>query len=108
MVAALSLVGGNRANCDVINKMVFAEGMTVVAQAIQFFLAGFETTGSTISFTLYEMAMNMDIQRKLRAEISVILKKHGAFTYEALQDMKFLDQCVSGTVFFSLIPMTCL
>lgn len=70
--------------------------MKVVAQAIQFFLAGFETTGSTISFTLYELALNPTIQTKLRADVNATLQKHGSFTYEALQNMKYLDQCVSG------------
>lgn len=67
-----------------------------MAQAVQFFLAGFETTGSTISFTLYEMAINPDIQKKLRADINACLRKHNSFTYEAVQDMKYLEQCVSG------------
>ncbi|KAF5308791.1 hypothetical protein FQR65_LT06024 [Abscondita terminalis] len=46
------------------------EGDNVVAQASQFFAAGFETVSSTISFALYELSLNLDIQERLRTEIN--------------------------------------
>lgn len=67
--------------------------------AIQFFVAGFETTSSTMSFTLYELCKNPDLQDKVREEIKSCLKKFGGCTYDAIQDMKYLHQCVSGTIF---------
>nr|QLL22071.1 cytochrome P450 [Tribolium confusum] len=74
------------------------EGDKVVAQAAQFFVAGFETTSSTIAFTLYELCLHPHIQQKLRAEISSCIKEHGGITYEAIQDMKYLQMCVSETL----------
>lgn len=82
---------------------MFVDGIKVVAQAVQFFLAGFETTGSTISFTLYELALNPIIQKKLRTDVNTTLKKYGSFTYEAMQDMKYLDQCVSGSLEYFIL-----
>ncbi|RZC41397.1 cytochrome P450 6k1, partial [Asbolus verrucosus] len=74
------------------------EGDKLVAQATQFFMAGFETSSSAISFTLYELAVNPDIQKKLREEIISVKNKHGEFSYEALKEMRYLDMCVKETL----------
>ncbi|KAH0819724.1 hypothetical protein GEV33_003067 [Tenebrio molitor] len=74
------------------------EGDKVVAQAAQFFVAGFETTSSTMAFTLYELCLHPNIQRKLKNEIETCLKQHGGFTYEAIQSMKYLHMCVCETL----------
>ncbi|KAK9738441.1 Cytochrome P450 [Popillia japonica] len=70
------------------------EGTRVIAQAAQFFLAGFETTASTVSYTLYELCLNRSIQDKLVTEIKTTLQQHGSVTYEAIQDMKYLHKVV--------------
>lgn len=80
------------------NMICFAEGVKVIAQAAQFFTAGFETTSSVIAFTLYELCLNQHIQDKLRKEIRACMQKHGNYTYESLQDMKYLHQCIQGRV----------
>jgi len=65
-----------------------------------FFSAGFETSATTMSFCLYELALNPDIQDRLRNEIDTVLKKHGgSVTYESIQEMKYLDKIVSGKAF---------
>ncbi|CAG9766996.1 unnamed protein product [Ceutorhynchus assimilis] len=71
----------------------------LLGQAIQFFLAGFETTGSILSFTLYELCLDQEIQEKLREEIFEITKKHNnSITYESISEMKYLDMCVTETL----------
>jgi cytochrome P450 family 6 len=71
----------------------------ITAQVIVFFTGGFETTSATISFCLYELAMNMDIQTRLATEIDTILEKYGgSITYEAVKDMKYLGKIVSGEI----------
>ena len=72
----------------------------LAAQAFMFFAAGFETSATTMSFCLYELALNPDIQDRLRNEIDTVLKKHGgSVTYEGIQEMKYLDKVISGKTF---------
>ncbi|XP_020281100.1 probable cytochrome P450 6a13 [Pseudomyrmex gracilis] len=68
------------------------------AQAFVFFLAGFETSSTTATFCLYEIALNQDVQNKLRQEIDEVLKKHGEVTYNAVNDMTYLHKVVSETL----------
>lgn len=70
-------------------------GDKVAAQAIQFFAAGFDTTALAISFTLYELAVNPDVQHTLRADIEDNIKEDG-ITFDALNKMKYLDLCIKG------------
>jgi cytochrome P450 family 6 len=63
-------------------------------------LAGFETSSTTLSFCLYELAVNPDIQTKLREEIDVTLAKMGGqITYDGVQSMKYLSQVIDGKTF---------
>ncbi|XP_023714370.2 cytochrome P450 6a2 [Cryptotermes secundus] len=73
---------------------------SLAAQAFVFFLAGFETSSTTTTFCMYELSLHQDIQERLREEIDVVLKKHeGKITYEAIQEMEYLDKVVSGKVY---------
>lgn len=68
----------------------------MVSQAITFFTAGYETTGNLIAFTLYELCLQPDIQERLQKEMLEKLEQHGGVTYEAIQDMKYLNMVVAG------------
>lgn len=69
----------------------------IAAQAFVFFIAGFETSSTTMNFTLYELAINQNIQDKLRSEINDAIKRHdGKLTYEAMMDIPYLDQVING------------
>ena len=41
----------------------------IVAHAVTFLLAGYETTANTLSYTVYLLALYPDIQEKLQSEI---------------------------------------
>jgi len=68
-----------------------------VAQALAFLIGGYETSGSALTFALYELALHPEIQQNLRAEFTQVLSKHdGKLTYDGIQDMLYLDRVVSG------------
>lgn len=71
----------------------------ITAQAFVFFVAGFETSSTTISNALYELALNHSIQNKLREEISEELKKNdGKLKYESIKNMKYMHKVFCGKV----------
>ncbi|XP_037945840.1 probable cytochrome P450 6a18 [Teleopsis dalmanni] len=78
----------------------------ITAQAFAFFLAGYETSASVLSFCLYELALNQDIQDKARREINEIIAQHdGKPTYEAVKEMKYLLQVMYETIrMYSVVP----
>lgn len=71
----------------------------IAAQTFMFFLAGFETSSTTIGFTLFELALNQDIQDKLRNEINECIEKHnGEFNYDAMIEMTYMEKVVKETL----------
>ena len=70
----------------------------IVAEAFLFYFAGLETSATTMSFALYELAANPDIQEKVRDEAKMTLEKYdGKFTYESISEMVYLNQVFNGT-----------
>ncbi|KAK9506049.1 hypothetical protein O3M35_008055 [Rhynocoris fuscipes] len=71
----------------------------MTANCFAFFAAGFETSSSVQANCLYELALNQDIQDKLRNEIDEVLKRYnGEISYQALQEMPYLEQVISETL----------
>lgn len=69
----------------------------IAAQAFIFFVAGFETSSTTMTFCLHELAFHQQIQDTLRMEIRETLKKTGgSLTYDAVMEMKYLDKIING------------
>lgn len=69
----------------------------LAAQAFLFFLAGFETVSTCMTFAAYEIARRPDIQKKLKEEIDRTLENNDALTYEVISKMTYLDMFISGT-----------
>lgn len=71
----------------------------LTAQAFTFFAAGFETSATSMTWTLYELAQNHEIQDKLHEEIKAYYEKYGdTFTVETLTEMKYLDKVFKETL----------
>lgn len=70
----------------------------IAAQVFVFYFAGFETSTSTMTYALYELAMHQQIQQKVRKEIQDVCAKHGdnRITYDGLQQMIYLDKVIYG------------
>lgn len=69
----------------------------LAAQCFVWFIGGYETSSITLTFTLYELSQNPEVQVQVQEEIDTILGKHdGKLTYEILQEMTYLDMVVSG------------
>ncbi|KAF2889773.1 hypothetical protein ILUMI_16400, partial [Ignelater luminosus] len=71
----------------------------IVAQALVFFSAGFETVSVTLTFATYELAVNWEVQQKLSKEVDDVLKEYnGQLSYENVIKMKYLDMVVTETL----------
>jgi cytochrome P450 family 6 len=71
----------------------------IASQAFVFFLAGFETSSTTISNALYELALNQKIQDNLREEINENYAKHGEnLIYDNIKKMHYLDKIFKETL----------
>ncbi|XP_012527388.1 cytochrome P450 6k1 isoform X2 [Monomorium pharaonis] len=78
-----------------INKLTMTEA---TAQSFVFFAAGFETSATTMTFTMYELSQHQDIQDKLRKEIDEMLAKHDDLTYDVVNNMTYLHKVISETL----------
>jgi cytochrome P450 family 6 len=71
----------------------------IAAQCFVFFIAGFETSSTTMTFAMYELSKHQELQDKVRDEVNTVLAKHeGKITYEAIQEMKYMDQVINETL----------
>lgn len=67
------------------------------AQAFVFFVAGFETSSSLLTFCLYELALNRNVQENARKIVNKMYKDFdGKLTYDSLADNQYLDQVLDG------------
>jgi cytochrome P450 family 6 len=71
----------------------------IAANVFIFYIAGNESSSSTIAYTLYELTQNEDLMERAKMDINKTLEKHdGKITYEAIMEMKFIDLCVKETL----------
>ncbi|XP_049956040.1 probable cytochrome P450 6a13 [Schistocerca serialis cubense] len=76
----------------------------VVSQMMMAFTMGFEMTSSAMSFCLHELSLNPAMQTLARKEVDAVLTRHGGeVTYEAIQEMTYLDMLIAETL--RLYPM---
>ncbi|XP_053685852.1 probable cytochrome P450 9f2 [Sabethes cyaneus] len=83
-----------------VGKVRVSQQMTeneMIAQCLIFFLAGFDTVSTCLTFLMYELTLNRDVQDKLYEEI---METHQSLdgkplSYDTLQKMKYMDMVVS-------------
>ena len=88
----LMMTANEETTVDGVSKLSDEE---IVAQSIIFLLAGYETSSNTLSFILYHLALNPDVQDKLRTEIKEAVESNTKrkSLYELAQNIEYLD-CV--------------
>ncbi|CAD7683936.1 unnamed protein product [Nyctereutes procyonoides] len=72
--------------------------LELVAQSIIFIFAGYETTSTSLSFLMYELATHPDVQQKLQEEIDATFPNKALPTYDALVQMEYLDMVLNETL----------
>jgi len=71
----------------------------ITAQAFIFFLGGFDTSSTAMSFAAHEIAANPEIQIKLQQEIDKVLEdSNGEVSYEVINRLEYLDAVISETL----------
>ncbi|XP_061706493.1 cytochrome P450 6B5-like [Cydia pomonella] len=71
----------------------------IEAQAFAFYAAGYDTSASTLCFMLYQLALEPEIQDRLRNEIDTYLHRHGdQIELDTLNELPYLDQVLNETL----------
>lgn len=72
----------------------------LVAQALVFFLGGFETTATLMQSFFWELAQNAEVQQKLINEVDEMIEvlDDKPISYEQLNQMKYLDMVINETL----------
>lgn len=70
----------------------------ILAQALVFVFAGYETTSSTLSYISYNLATHPDVQQQLQDEIDANLPNKAAPTYNTIMQMEYLDMVVNESL----------
>ncbi|KAF0305394.1 putative cytochrome P450 6a13 [Amphibalanus amphitrite] len=71
---------------------------SIVTQSSLFLVAGYDTTSLLLTFAAYCLALDQEIQQRVQQEIDEALERHGGLTYEAIQDMPYLDRVMAETL----------
>ncbi|XP_071101675.1 cytochrome P450 3A8-like [Haliotis cracherodii] len=69
----------------------------IVGQGIIFFIAGYDTTASTLTFASHSLAMNPDVQEKAYNEIKEMLGNEEP-NYDNIGKLKYLDNVITETL----------
>ena len=74
--------------------------MSFIGTAMVFLVAGYDTTGVTLSWICYELAKNPDLQSRLQEEVDTAYEAAGGKTpdYNDIQGFTFLDQLIQESL----------
>lgn len=78
-----------------------AKGLTdheILSQSLVFILGGYETTSTTLTYLLYNLATNPDCLEKLVEEIDTNFPPDTPITYDALMKMDYLEMAINESM----------
>ncbi|KZC05569.1 Cytochrome P450 9e2 [Dufourea novaeangliae] len=68
----------------------------IIAQAFIFFLAGFDTSSTLMCYLVFELAINPEIQDRLREEVDrCVAEGNGKICYDTLLKMEYMEMVTS-------------
>ncbi|CAH2073768.1 unnamed protein product, partial [Iphiclides podalirius] len=70
----------------------------IISNSFIFMLAGLETSATTLSFCLYQLARDPELQEKVRQEVLVCTQRYGGLNYEAVCAMRLVVQTAMETL----------
>lgn len=76
----------------------------IVAQCFLFFVAGFETTATTLSYCIYELVKNREVQKRLYEEITQVIGSNQCDTSseqyfdQVVHQIPYLDAVIKETL----------
>lgn len=79
-------------------KAVYLTDDLIVAQSVGFFLGGFLTISTFLTFVTYVLAVHQDIQEKLRRALVGVVKEDGTVEYDEINEIQYLDMVFCETL----------
>ena len=71
-----------------------------------FMLAGQDSVGAAVSFTLYNLAKHPDVQQNVVEELERVFNEHSDINMDCLNDMVYLEQCIKESLrLFPSVPL---
>ena len=74
----------------------------IIATAMVFLVAGYDTTGMTLSFLAYQMSINPELQERLHQEVDRAFEDNNGEMpdYQTIQSLPFIDMLIHETLRF--------
>ncbi|XP_076309582.1 cytochrome P450 3A2-like [Tachypleus tridentatus] len=80
------------------NKLKELSEDEIISQCCMFFVVGSQTTSLTLSFVLYNLAVNPECQEKLVQEIKESLQNENQCLHDIVNKMNYFDAVISETL----------
>lgn len=70
----------------------------IISNSFIFMLAGLETSATTLSFCLYQLAKDPELQERVRQEVLACMERYGGLNYDAICAMRLVVQTAMETL----------